>query len=773
MGNSDNRALIATHWGTYYVTERAGRLIKVEPWEGDPDPSPIGESLVAAVQGPLRIKSPAIRKGWLQNGPRKTLNDRGSEPFVEVSWDEALTLAARELDRVRNAFGNQAIYGGSYGWASAGRFHHAQSQLHRFLNTLGGYTASTQTYSWAAGEIILPHVIGSTDGLIGGHSTWDTIVQHSGLVVAFGGLPLRNTQVQAGGLGRHHVRGQLKAAHERGARFISISPIKDDLTSEIPFEWLWLRPNTDVAIMLALAYTLIVDGMFDEKFVCSHCVGFDRFKDYVLGLSDGLPKTPEWAAAISGQEASRLRALAAEMASSRTMIMVNWAIQRADHGEQPYWAAIALAALLGQVGTPGGGFGFGYGASNGGGRPDLGFKWAVLPQGKNPIKPQIPVARISDLLLNPGSTFDFNGQKLVYPDIRLVYWAGGNPFHHHQDLNRLVAAWQQPETVIVHEHYWNPLARHADIILPACTTLERNDFAVAAREDLVVAMRKVIDRVGEARSDFEIFRDIADRLGLKAEFDEGKDEMEWVRSIYEACRSAAGNHSVTMPRFDEFWEAGQALVERHIQSSVLLSDFKQDAKRFPLSTPSGRIELFSEKIASFEYEDCGGHPRWYEPIEWLGSEKTATFPIHLLSCQPGSKLHSQYDHGKTSLREKVSGRAPIRISREDSEKRGIRASDIVRVFNERGACLAGAIVDDSLKPGIAVLATGAWYDPLDPTKRGSLDKHGNPNVLTPDKGASKLTQAPIPNSTLVEIELHRGEAPPMSAFAPPEFSEGR
>jgi biotin/methionine sulfoxide reductase len=212
MAVTEKRTLTATHWGTYYVTQRAGRLEKIEPWEGDKDPSPIGESLIATVQGPLRIMKPAIRKGWLRNGPRKALNDRGAEPFVEVSWDEALGLAAGELDRVRKAFGNQAIYGGSYGWASAGRFHHAQSQLHRFLNTLDGYTASTQTYSWAAGEIILPHVIGSTDGLIGGHSTWDTIVENSELIVAFGGLPLRNTQVQAGGLGKHHVRGQLLAA---------------------------------------------------------------------------------------------------------------------------------------------------------------------------------------------------------------------------------------------------------------------------------------------------------------------------------------------------------------------------------------------------------------------------------------------------------------------------------------------------------------------------------------------------------------------------------
>ena len=141
--------------------------------------------------------------------------------------------------------------------------------------------------------------------------------------------------------------------------------------------------------------------------------------------------------------------------------------------------------------------------------------------------------------------------------------------------------------------------------------------------------------------------------------------------------------------------------------------------------------------------------------------------IHLLSCQPGSKLHSQYDHGEVSLREKIAGRAPIRLGHADAQARGVRADDIVRVFNSRGACLAAVVLDDGLRPGTAVLATGAWYDPLDPSVSGSLDKHGNPNMLTPDKGSSRLTQAPIPNSTLVEIELFRGPLPPVTAFVPP------
>lgn len=759
-------SLTSTHWGTYRVHTRSGKLIGIEEWSADPDPSPVGQSLMAT-QSSLRIKRPAIRRGWLTHGPRRKDVGRGAEPFVEVPWDEALDLAAGELKRVREVYGNAAIYGGSYGWASAGRFHHAVSQLHRFLNTIGGYTGSIQDYSWAAGQTILPHVIGSTDGLTGYHSTWDTISENSRLIIAFGGLPVRNSQVQAGGLGEHQVRIQLRAATERGVRMISISPVKNDAPAEITSEWLWLRPNSDVALMLGIAHTLIKEKLYDAAFLSSHCVGFEKLCSYILGEVDQTPKTAEWAAQLSGVDAGRIASLAREMAATRTMIMVNWAIQRADHGEQPYWMAIALAALLGQIGLPGGGFGFGYGATNGMGRAELGFKWPALPQGRNPVASYIPVARISDLLLHPGATLEFNGTRIVYPDIRLVYWAGGNPFHHHQDINRLVSAWRQPETVIVHEQFWNPLARYADIVFPATTSLERNDVAFANRENVVVAMKKVIEPVDESRSDFAIFSGLAARLGVFSAFTNNWDEMDWIRDLYETARESAATHHIAMPDFPCFWREGFVAVNRRIRSHVLLADFRSDAAHHPLATPSGRIELFSETIASFGYKDCLGHPTWFEPIEWLGSPRTAQYPIHLLSCQPGSKLHSQYDHGEVSLREKIAARAPIRLSREDAIGRGIRASDVVRVFNDRGACLAGVVIDDTLKGGTAVLATGAWYDPLDPTTPMSLDKHGNPNMLTLDRGSSSLAQAPIPNSTLVEVELFRDPLPRVTAFLPP------
>ncbi|MCE2454139.1 MAG: molybdopterin-dependent oxidoreductase, partial [Nitrospinae bacterium] len=223
---------------------------------------------------------------------------------------------------------------------------------------------------------------------------------------------------------------------------------------------------------------------------------------------DGRPKSAEWAAPITGIGADVIRTLARRMAGARTMLNTNWSLQRGDHGEQTFWMTTTLAAMLGQIGLPGGGFGFGYGSMGGRGTPREDIPSVKMNFGKNPTGSYIPVARIADMMLHPGEGYDFNGERRTYPDIRMVYWCGGNPFHHHQDLNRLVRAWQRPETIVVHDPWWTSTARHADIVLPATTTLERNDVGSSSRDRFILAMHKVIEPVGEARHDFDIFTDL-------------------------------------------------------------------------------------------------------------------------------------------------------------------------------------------------------------------------------------------------------------------------
>jgi biotin/methionine sulfoxide reductase len=525
--------------------------------------------------------------------------------------------------------------------------------------------------------------------------------------------------------------------------------------------------------MLGLAHTLVVEDLHDRAFLDRHSVGFERFKAYLLGRRDGRPKDADWAAAITGIDAERIRALAREMAAKRSLLSVSWSVQRTDHGEQPYWLAITLAAMLGQIGLPGGGFGFGYAAVNGIGNEVRPFPWPSVPQGHNPVESFIPVARISDMLLHPGEPFDFDGLRLTYPDICLVWWAGGNPFHHHQDLNRLVRAWRKPETVIVNEMFWNALARHADIVLPVTTSFERNDIACTPRDDHLIAMHRLVAPVGEARDDHAILAGVAERLGVWDAFTEGRDEEDWLRWLYNVARQRAAEQGIDMPEFAEFWAEGVFRLPPRSEPQVLMAEFRADPVGEPLRTPSGRIEIFSEAIDSFGYDDCPGHPAWLEPAEWLGSPLAGRYPLHLLSNQPTAKLHSQFDLGPHCEAARINGREVLRLHPADAAARGIATGDLVRVFNDRGACLAAALVTEEVMPRVVVLPTGAWYDPLDPGVPGTLELHGNPNVLTLDKGSSRLAQAPVAHSCLVEVERFVGEAPRVAAFDPPPLVSAR
>lgn len=272
-----------------------------------------------------------------------------------------MDLLAGELGRVYRQYGPEAVYGGSYGWASAGRFHHAQSQLHRFLNCLGGYVRHVNSYSLGTSAVFLPHVIGDIGWVTQQATAKSVLAEHSELVVAFGGLSPKNAAVSPGGVSRHNARGWIAAARARGCRFVSISPLRDDSPPESGAEWIAPLPGTDVAIMLALAQVLDADGLADEEFLREYTVGYDRFAQYLRGAVDGVVKDPEWAAAITGVPAGRIRGLAREMAAARTLVTVSWSLQRARHGEQPLWAAVALAAMLGQIGLPGAGSGTGTG----------------------------------------------------------------------------------------------------------------------------------------------------------------------------------------------------------------------------------------------------------------------------------------------------------------------------------------------------------------------------------------------------------------------------
>jgi biotin/methionine sulfoxide reductase len=769
--NDGTSVLTGSHWGIFWARASNSRITEITPFEHDPNPTHMLQGLAESYDHATRVQRPAIRESWLRLGPGASPERRGAERFVEVGWDEALDIVASELRHAREAGGNQSIFGGSQGWSSAGQFHHAKTQLKRFLNCFGGFTDQINGYSYGAANVVVPHLVGDLQMMTGPSTSWPSIIENTTLLLSFGGIAPKNAQVLSGGCGEHSLPRWIDGLKSRGVRVISVSPIRDDMPSDLGAEWHAIVPNTDTALMLALAHTLLETGQYDGAFLERYCVGFDKVANYLRSGRDGASFDAEWAAAITQLDAAWIRTLANELARQRSFIAVSWSLQRADNGEQTYWAAMTLAAMLGQIGLPGGGIGFGYGSGAGTvGSPSRRVAPPRLPGLKNPTGSYIPASRVSDLLLHPGEPLDYNGSVITLPKTELIYWCGGNPFHHHQDLNRLVKALRRPRAFVVHESVWAPIARYADIVLPATTTLERNDISSSSKDRYLFAMHKVVPAFAEARNDRDIFVQLAERLGIAGAFTEGLDEFGWLRRMYgDTVRSAAGK-SIRMPDFDEFWSAGYFRFPEQDSPFISFADFRRDPEQAPLKTPSGRIELFSDKVASFGYQECPGHAVWREPREWLGSALAKRFPLHLISNQPKHRLHSQLDPVGVSKGNKVSDREPVYINPSDAAKRGLQDGDIARLFNDRGSCLAGVVISDALRPGVVQLSTGAWFDPLDPSQAGSLDVHGSVNVLTHDHGTSRLAQGPAAHSALVEVEKYQGTLPPVKVHDAPDFA---
>jgi biotin/methionine sulfoxide reductase len=749
----------ASHWGVYDVDTDAGRVVGVRGDPTDPHPSAMVTGLPELVHSPLRIDRPHVREGWLR---RRDRAGRGAEAFVPVDWDTALALVADELTRVRAEHGHEAVYGGCYGWASAGRLHHAPSTLKRFLALDGGYVDKVGNHSFGAALAVLPHVLGRAD-VPNLTPTWPEVVEHTELVVMFGGAHLKNGAVDPGGALGHTGADWFARAHAAGVRFVNVSPARDDLTAAVDPEWLPLRPGTDVALMLGLAHTLHDDGSVDRDFLARYCEGFETFEAYLVGHD------ADWAAGVTGVPADRIRDLARRMAAHRTLVTTSWSVQRAQHGEQPPWMTVALAAMLGRIGLPGQGFGLGFGSIRGNVLPRTEpVPRPTLPLGHNPVDVAIPVGRFADLLLHPGEELEYAGGRITLPDVRLVYSAGGNPFHHNANLNRLLAGWRRLDTVVVHEQFWNPPARLADVVLPATTTMERNDVLATEFAPEWRAMYRVLPPYAQARNDLDVFAELADRQGFGAAYHEGRDEMGWLRHLYDVAADHARVEGYAPVDFDEFWATGRCAFPAPTAPPVF-SAFRADPAAHPLATPSGRIQITSPVVAGFGYDDQPGHPSWSEPDEWLGSAPPGA--LHLLSNQPAARLHSQLDPSSGSRATKIDGREPLRIARADAEARGIADGDTVRVSNGRGVFHAGARVTDDLLPGVLSIATGAWYDPVDPGSVGTPDKHGTPNVVTADSGSSRLGQAPVAQTVLVEVEKVL-DAPPVTAFAEVRLATG-
>ena len=779
QAGTNGEVISGSHWGVFYGQVEDGVWTDLRPWENDPAPSHQLPGIMDSVYSPSRIKYPMVRKAWLEGGPGASPETRGSDDFVRVSWEEALDLVAGELQRVSETYGPGGIFAGSYGWKSSGKFHNCQSLLRRMLNTAldGQFVNATGDYSTGASQVIMPHVTGTLE-VYEQQTVWPVLIESTDVLVFWAADPITTNQI-GWTVADHDVYPYFEQFRDTGKRVIIIDPIRNKTAEFFDVEPIRIRPQSDVAMMLGIAHALYSEGLHDQAFLDQYTTGFDLFLPYLIGESDGVPKTPEWASEICQVPAETIVELAQLFAANRTMLASGWSIQRQQHGEQSHWMLVTLASMLGQIGLPGGGFGLSYHYANGGAPSARAMAVPGISDGGAAVEGaawiteagaySIPVSRIVEMLENPGTTFDNNGEELPFPDVYMAYWAGGNPFHHHQDRNRMRKAWQKLETFVVQDFQWTATARHADIVLPATTSYERNDIENVGdySSKALVAMKKIVEPQFEARSEYDIFADIADRLGGRDAFTEGRDEMGWLRHLYESGMDQAESIGLDVPGFDGFWSAG--ILEFEISDAarrfVRHASFREDPLFEPLGTPSGLIEIYSRTIERMGYDGCPPHPTWLPPDEWSG--ESAEYPLHVNSAHPFSRLHSQLNG--TILRDDyaVAEREPCLIHPDDASARGIEDGDVVRVFNHRGQTLAGAVITDATRPGVLRLNEGAWFNPVDTTADTALCAYGDVNSLTGDVPTSRLANGNSGHTCLADVEKYTGELPPVTVFEAP------
>lgn len=756
------RVFHASHFGTFEAVVRDGKIVGINNMmELDARPTEmLNTGLLERTYDKSRIDYPMVRKsyleGWETGDTKPEL--RGKEEYVRVDWDTAWSLAAKALLDTAANHGNEAIFSSSYGgWSNAGSFRPNVLQG-RLINLMGGCTNTAGDWSAGAGQVLLPRVMGDME-VYSAQTAWEVIRDNTEVFVLVGSDPIKNNRIEYT-VADHGMYGPWEEIRDAGVKFISINPQRTASDTFLNAEWLKIIPNTDTALFLAMAYHVLEQGLEDRAYIDKYTVGADKWIAYVKGETDGTPKTPAWAAAITGMDEAKIKELAELFATSTTQIAGSWAIQRAQHGEMAYWSIVNFQALTGKIGKPGAGIGFSWHYGNGG-MPQSGARTPVgMSQGRNFVTKVVPASRITEALENPGMEFFYNGQTNSYPDIKMIFNAGNNFMSHQQDTNRLIRALGKVETIVSVDVWWTAATRWVDIVLPAASTLEQDDITAGGTysNDKVFAMKKAIEPLGESLPDYEIFEGLADKLGLWTQFTESEDKMYHIRLAYEASGAAE-----TVP-FEEFWEKGYARmpVPEAARKWTRHSEFYNDPDANPLHTDSGKIEMFSEGISAMGIDDCPGMPVWMEKHEYLGNAKPGQ--LHVVSPHPWFRLHSQMDQSE-SLRAlyKVQGREPVRISTEDAASRGIADGDLVELYNDRGTVIAGAVVSDDIMPGVVSIYEGAWP---------SLDSKGRcnsglVNFLTSTQPSSGLAQATTANTVLVEMRKCEDPEGPNMAYEKP------
>ena len=663
--------------------------------------------------------------------PLKRTGPRGEGKFERISWDEALDKVATELKRVKETYGTQAIWVHTYS-GQIGAFHTGPLTIRRLMRSFGGYTSCWGEASAQASGFSSKATYGT---LTTGHSRDD--LRNSRLIILWGIDP-------AVSIFSTNTAYYLAQAKEAGARIILVDPRYTATGATFADQWIPIKPGTDSAMMVAMAYVMIAENLYDQRFIDRYTVGFEMFRAYVMGREDGIAKTPTWAEAKTGVPASSITSLAREYASTKPAALIpGYAAGRTAFGEQYHRAAATLAAMTGNIGIHGGGAaGF-----------ERGPVGAMFPPGlakkKTSYEEQLRDFNIpAHLQSHPHSCLIWdailNGRQGGYPsDIRMGYIAFANPLNQFPNINKGVAAMKKLEFTVVHEQFMTATARFADIVLPVTTLWERNDFARPwVSGPYFLYLNKVINPIGETRSDVEICRLLAHRLGIEDPFFEIAEEEGILQMV-----QGMGDVLPEIADFEAFKRAGVHKIKL-AEPAISFKKQVEDPEGNPFPTPSGKIEIYCQRLADLKDSDIPPIPKYIEPWEGPTDPLAQKYPLQLITIHHKTRAHSCFENNPW-LKELEP--QSLWISVHDAQARGISHRAKVRVFNDRGETIVRAKVTEQIMPGVVSLGEGAWYRP----DGKGRDRAGSPNVLTRDcytpSGAFPI------NSSLVQVERFLAE----------------
>jgi anaerobic dimethyl sulfoxide reductase subunit A len=639
--------------------------------------------------------------------PLKRVGERGEGKFERISWDEALETVAGEYKRVKETYGPAAMIYLTNG-GDMGQVHNTRTIVRAF-SLAGGCTlmwgiASNEGWMFACQ---------ATYGYPSGVDYRDLV--NSRLIILWG----QNPAVIIDGCGSSFA---LARAKENGTRCIVVDPRYTDTAALVADRWVPIRPGTDAAALIAMAYAMITEDLHDKDFLDKYTFGFDRYKAYVLGEEDGVPKTPAWAEAITDIPAQTIVELARDYATIKpAALLPSKAPGRTAFGEQFHRAAFTLSAMTGNIGIPGGGPGCEI-TQRGATPLPMG---PAMKTGGNPVDAGSPLRRDAlptAISKGPGLVARLHNSEVMdailegkaggyYSDYKMIYTANVNYLNQYPNVNKAVKALKSLEFIAVQEQFMTSTARFADIILPTCTFFERNDAVWGAGPHLAY-QRKIIEPLGESRSHLSISEGLAEKLGI-TDYNDKTDE-EWLDQIMR-------------PAVTDYERRKETGVEKFYgEPAIPFQHEIADPANHPFPTPSGKIEICSQRIAEIETPLMPAIPKYIETWESMNDPLAEKYPLQFISTHFKRRAHSQFDNVPWLRELELQA---VKINPVDAEPRGIKNGEMVRVFNDRGEIVIPAEVTNRIKPGVVDVPQGAWYDP---DERG-VDRGGCANVLTRDR----------------------------------------